>query len=259
MKLWLPILCLAGFTLCLSSEAKILKIAGALKLDSNLNRRGATLYSGIQISPIFYLGLFDEHVRWLGTNVSLVSSPIKEIFRVQTKVAYVRDQPLFVVASDSKNFRHNRPDTWEWTTTLQLRFPNFRKQTYALDLSYAKDIDAHRGDYLEISGRLTLAGLIPTDTGYAFQPQLFASLGFGGSRHNEYQYGSGAVGTDPNNLRIGLYIISTARVDSDFPLVSFYYYRVLGSNNRSGSRVVDMMYRPIRRLLGSVPTAPLPY
>ena len=227
--------CTAGV---LADNENLFKLALGAKTQNVLARRGATLYGSFQITPIIYVGFFDERIQIFGTSLELVEFLKAEILRARTKVASFSDDPFFVTG-DAKGIRNSRDSTFEWTSTLEWFFPDHKRNWGEIDLRYSKDLKAHSGDYVEASARLSLGkffgeGFIPT-----LQPQVFVTVGYGGSQHNQYFYGSNADSPGFNNVEVGLLVLLPGKYDSAYPAVTLSRYEILGAKNRAGTLVSD--------------------
>jgi hypothetical protein len=76
-------------------------------------------------------------------------------------------------------------------TRIELFLPSFDISWVQVDVAYVKELKEHRGDYLAMSARLTLGRWFLEKEKPLVDPQLFATLAVGDSRHNDFGYGSG--------------------------------------------------------------------
>jgi hypothetical protein len=214
-------------------EGKVFSVALGAKLANDVVRRGARLYDGVQASPLLYLGLFDERVQFFLTSLELNDFVVADRIRARTKVSAVSDRP-FLETSGPLTIRNARQTSWEWTSRIETFFPSFQETWGQIDLAYAKDLKAHGGHALELTGRLTLARLKFEKEKPLFQPQAFFTVGWGDERHNEYLYGA-TRGGGINHVAYGLMLLMPSRIDPHFPVVQLYRYDVVGGANRTGS------------------------
>jgi len=215
-------------------EGKLLSVALGAKLSNDVVRRGARLYDGVQAAPLVYVGLWDERVQLFFTSLELNDFIYGDQVRARTKIGAISDRP-FLKTSGPLTARNAREGSWEWTTRLEAFYPSFNETWAQLDLAYAKDVKAHGGHYVELTGRVTLARIQLEKEKPLFQPQAFATVGWGDGRHNHYLYGTAVREGGLNHVAYGFMLLMPSRIDPHFPVVQLYRYDVLGSTNRSGS------------------------
>ncbi len=219
-----------------SYEGKTVSLAVGAKLLTDIVRRGARIYDGVQASPIVYVGLFDDRIQFLVNSLEYADFVYSDIVRLRTKIGSISDRPLLKTAGPL-TIRNSRQSSWEWTTRAEVFFPNYKLYWGQIDLSFSKDIKAHGGHYLELTGRVTLARLYFENDKPKLQPQFFATLGWGDGRHNEYLYGTAGQVAGFNHVAYGLMIVAPARIDPHYAILQLYRYDVLGGANRSGALV----------------------
>ena len=219
----------------LSYDGKFFSLAVGAKLSNDVVRRGARLYDGVQASPALYVGLFDHRIQFFVNSLELTDFVYSDVIRARTKINTVSDRP-FLKTSGPLTARNARESSWEWTSCIEAFLPNLQEYWGQMDLAYSKDIKAHGGHYLELTGRVTLARMFIENEKPMIQPQLFATLGWGDGRHNEYLYGS-ARESGFNHVAYGIMIVSPSRIDPHYPVIQLYRYDVLGDLNQSGTLV----------------------
>jgi hypothetical protein len=217
-------------------DGKLFSLAVGAKAANDVVRRGARLYDGVQASPIVYIGLFDERIQFFLNSLEATDFVFEDVLRLRTKLNLISDRP-FLKTSGPLTARNARPSSIEWTSRLEAFFPSFNTNWLQIDLSYSKDIQAHGGNYIELVGRVTVARLWMENEKAKVQPQLFASLGWGDARHNQYLYGAGSGSAGLNHIAYGIMVAAPARIDPHFPVLQLYRYDVLGQANRNGSLV----------------------
>lgn len=230
-------LVILGFCVQVSAyDGKLLSLSVGGKLSNDLVRRGARYYDGVQVTPVVYLGFFDHRVQFLFNSLEFTDFLYSDTLRGRTKINTVSDRPL-LKTSGPLTVRNSRESSWEWTTRLEFFPTGFLENWGQLDLAYAKDLKAHGGHYLELTGRVTLARLSIEGERPKYQPQLFVTTGWGDSKHNAYQYGASPAKSGLNHVAYGFYLVSPSRIDPHYPVVQLYRYDVIGSENRAGSLV----------------------
>ena len=217
-------------------DGKVFSLALGAKVKSRLEQRGARTYDGVQLQPIVYAGFFDERIQIFGTSLEFLDFLGTRMLRGRTKLSSVSDDPFLKLAGPV-DVRSSRPSTIEWMSRLELFLPSFDSPRVQLDLAYAKELKEHRGDYLELTARLTLARWFLEREKPLVEPQLFATFGFGDSRHNAFWYGAGA-GAGASHVEYGLAVVSPARIDRHFPVFRFYRFDILRSPNIGPGQLV---------------------
>jgi len=206
-------------------DGKLFSLALGGKLGSGVVQRGARTYDGIQASPVIFLGFFDERVQLVGTSLEFQDFIVADIVRGRSKLSFISDDP-FLKTAGAVDIRSSRPTTLEWMTRLELFLPSFATPWVQFDLAYARELKEHRGSYFELTGRATLARLFPEKGKARFEPQLFVTLGFGDTGHNDFWYGAGA-GSGFTHVEYGIAVVAPARIDRHFPVFRFYRYDLL--------------------------------
>ncbi len=236
MKLLVVVAILVAPSLCFGYDGKLFSLAVGAKLSNDLVRRGARLYDGVQAAPILYVGLLDDRIQFLGNSLEYADFFVGDQFRARTKLAQVSDRP-FLKTSGPLTARNARESSFEWTSRIEAFFPSFNTHWFQADLAYSKDIKAHAGHYLELTGRVTLGRFLLENDKPKLQPQVFATLGWGDSKHNGYLYGAGANSSGFNHVAYGFMLVAPARTDPHYAVIQLYRYDVLGQSNRNGSLV----------------------
>ncbi len=207
-------------------EGKVFSLALGVKPATGTVIRGARTYDGIQFSPVIYLGFLDERIQIFGTSLELNDFVWPDKLRARTKIAALSDEP-FIKTDGPPDIRASRPSSIEWTSRLELFLPSFQEAWLQLDLAFAQDVKAHKGSYLELSGRLTLARLWLENKKPLVEPQLFGTIGYGTKAHNSFWYGANTSGV--SHSEVGISVVCPARIDRHFPVFRAYRYDVWGS------------------------------
>jgi len=220
----------AGFFLFCSNlhayDGKLFSLALGAKASTGTVVRGARTYDGLQLSPVFYLGFFDERVQIFGTSLELNDFIWSDKLRARTKIGLLSDKP-FLKFDGPTDIRASRPSSLEWTSRLELFLPSFEQTWFQLDLVFAHELKEHKGNYVELVGKLTLARLWLEKKLPLVEPQLFMAVGYGDKAHNSLWYGRPSGGS--THAEYGFSVVSPARIDRHYPIFRFYRYDVWGN------------------------------
>ena len=208
-----------------------------LKVANLWAQRGATYYNALYVSPIVYIGIFNERLQFFGSSLRYMDFLVDDTLRARLGVEFRDDNPT-IIFREPIGFRNSRETALESSLTLEWFIPNRTRYFAEFDLVAGKGFQGHIGWFGEATLRLTVTRLHTEGEGTLIQPQLFATVGYGDAGYNLYQYGAGAGQAGFNYLSFGLYIISPSRIDSSFPVVELAYHQTLGPR-KNGSLVVD--------------------
>lgn len=215
-----------GGTPASAYDGKVVALALGAKFASGVLLRGARAYDGVQAAPLVYLGLFDERIQIFGTSLEFQSFLMEDKLRARTKIALFSDDP-FLKLDGPVDIRSSRPSSLEWMSRLEWFLPSFKTPRFQLDLAYAHEFKEHKGNYLEATGKLTVARLFPEDGKPLVEPQIFGTIGYGDANHNSFWYAAG-VGSGFTHVEYGLSIVAPARIDRHFPVFRVFRYELLG-------------------------------
>lgn len=211
-------------------------IAAGAKFRSNLQQRGATLYDSWQLTPVIYFGFFENRLQFLLNSLEYADWVYARTLRARGKIASVSDEPAYETGAEAKGLRNSRPSSWEATGTLEF----FVADAGQIDFKMQKDLKSHSGFSAEIMPRVNLPLGGSVENGRRLlQPQIFASLLWGDSRHNDYWYGTGPGHSGLSAWSAGLLITSPARIDPAYPILQLQYYELIGDSIRDGRLVTD--------------------
>ncbi len=208
-------------------DGTLFSLAVGTKLGSGLVVRGARTYEGVQAAPIVYLGFFDERIQIFGTGLEFVDFLVGEQLRARTKISFFGDDPLLKTAGPP-DIQSSRPTVLEWTTRVELFLPSFRNPIVSLDAAYARELKANQGNYAELGAKISVGRFFLEKERPRVEPQLFATLGYGDSRHNAFWYGAGK-GAGFSHVEYGIAVVSPARIDRHFPVFRLFRFDVLGN------------------------------
>lgn len=226
--LLLQIFLIPRFSWADQRELKDFEWTLALRADSVLTDRGATLYRGYQVTPILFLGFFQNRVQIVNASIEYNDFLTKDMIRGRSKIHLVRDDPLYRTHGESRGLRNSRDSTLEWVNALEFFVPDYFDNIFSAKLSYAQDFDEHKGAYLQFRPQLTLASLW-VERGLAWiEPQLFFSIGYGNNRHNQFWYGTTAAGASAiTDISYGISVLSPLKFDRYFATFEWMRYRVV--------------------------------
>ena len=200
------------------------------RFSSVLAKRGVIFYEGFQLDPVLGLFFFDDRVEFLGDSLGFRDYLHKDKIRWRTKVAKISDNPLFPAKRSLRLVSPDRPDSYEWSNGLEFYFPSYSDRYLGqANLTYAKDISKHHGDYLELEMR---AKIFSTSVlGTILEPNLAGSLGWGSAAHNKYFYG--LEKSDWNNLSYGFWVAFPNEADRYYPILQLMRFSTLGDNRNA--------------------------
>ena len=205
-----------------------------LRYSSTLQNRGVIYYDDFQIDPVVGIFFVDDQVEFLGDSLGFKKFIAKDWLRIRSKFTSLTDKPLFPARKSLKEKFYHRKDTYEWSNHLEFFLPGYNDNYWGeIDLTYAKDISAHQGNYFEILSKFKLFTFVVPKIEIKIEPNLFASLGWGDGLHNRYFYGPSAYNSGLNNLSYGLWFAFPDESDRYFPIIQLKHFQTLGINKNA--------------------------
>lgn len=211
-----------------------LQIAAGLQYRSLLYKRGIITYEGYQAVPIYSVNYEDSSFLLAGSSLFYKRAINQNwSFRTRLNIDSTEDNPLYVT-EEKEEERVRRDETSEWDAYFE--YLSERGHYFRFQLS--QDLQAHKGSYIELRGRIALADYLKKGQGQPLiQPALFAAVGGASREHNEYFYGSDSAGL--NNIEYGLLITSPKVIDVFWPTLKITRFEILGEDNRAGNLVQE--------------------
>jgi hypothetical protein len=203
-----------------------------IRYSSILERRGVTLYNDFQVDPVFGIFLLDDKVEIFGDSISYHDFVFEDKIRLRTRLQQISDKPLFPSYASVKDNYPERNDSFEWVVGAEFFLPSYDNDYKAeIDLTYAKDLKEHFGNYLDVLAKVKVYEFNLFN--YRIEPNVFGSVGWGDSAHNQYLYGPSASQDGFNNANYGLWFAFPDEADRYYPILLLSHYSVLGSQNRN--------------------------
>lgn len=201
------------------------------RYSSLLQNRGVIFYKDFQIDPVVGVFFFDDRLEYLGDSIGFRDFIYKDIVRFRTRLASITDKPLFPVHESIKSNLADRQDSYEWVNQVEFFLPGYNENYAAeIDLSYAKDLATHRGQYIEMQSKLKLFEFKISTTKTLIEPNLYFSAGWGDQRHNKYFYGPSADKSELNNMSYGLWLAFPEEADRFYPIIQIKHFKVIGQS-----------------------------
>lgn len=231
----LTVICLKSFPVLANQSPHHQGLLSSLNLgirfSSVFENRGVILYKDFQVDPVLAVFFLDDRVEFLGDSIGYRDFIYQDRVRLRTRLVSLTDQPLFPdYESIRSNFVH-RPDTYEWSNRVEFFLPGYIEKYLAeIDLSWAKDLSVHHGNYVDLQTKIKLFDFRLPFAETKIEPNLFASVGWGDTNHNQYFYGPSANGNGLNNLSYGLWMAFPEEADRFYPIVQIKHFQVLGDH-----------------------------
>ena len=213
------------------------KVALGAQADSLIYKRGIITYEGPQAFPIYAVSLFHPDLILAGSALYYKQKILSEnlFFRTRLNIDSTNDTPLYFTTEEESE-RVRRESTAEFDFFLEYLMPS---ESF-IRFNFSQDLVAHKGQYLELRGRLGLFDIIKNEGERALvQAGVFVAAGFGDQRHNEYFYGQGAAASGFNKVEYGISVVSPKVIDLFWPTFTISRFHLVGDNNKNGSFVQE--------------------
>lgn len=205
-----------------------------VRYSSRLEARGATFYDGFQLDPVIALFFFDDRLEFLGDSIGYRDFVFGRSLRLRSRFARLVDDPLFPRDEAKLGPSNSRPDTVEWIQSLEWFLPAYDESYRSeIDVSFAQDLQAHHGQYLEVKAKAKILDFVlPVGGAIRVEPNAVATLGWGSGAHNDFLYGSGPREGGFNHLAYGIHIAFPDTADRFYPIVKIERTSLLGVQRR---------------------------
>ena len=216
-------------------DKKDFTVAVGGQVSSLLYKRGIITYEGYQAFPIYSISLFNPNLHLIGSSL-FYNVPIngkKFLLRSRIQFDATNDEPLYYT-NEEEDDRIRRDKTNEFDSYLEYSFDD----GHYLRLQYSKDLVEHHGEFFELHGRLALADFYGSGDNSLIQPGIFAAVGYGDSKHNQYLYGEGAGSTGVTSQEYGIYIASPKAIEVFWPTLKMTWFELVG-DARDGAYVEE--------------------
>lgn len=211
------------------NEGLISSLNLGFRFSSVLQNRGVILYRDFQIDPVIAVFFLDDRVEFLGDSIGYRDFLFKDWLRLRTRLVSLSDNALFPDNESISNSSPDRPNTYEWTTTVEFFVPGYNDDYFAeVDFSYSKDLKETYGNYLELQTKMKLFDFREPLGNTLIEPNLFASVGWGDAAHNEYFYGPDVDKNGFNNLAYGLWFAFPEESDRFYPIIQIRRFQTIG-------------------------------
>ena len=205
-----------------------------IRYSSILVNRGLVLYRDFQIDPVIGVFLFDDKLEFLGDSIGYRDFLYGDQIRLRTRLVSITDKPFFPANNAIKETLINRQDSFEWSTQAEFFFPGYNANYFwEIDLIYAKDLVAHNGNYIEIQSKIKLFDFQLPVLNTKIEPNLFSSVGWGDSAHNQYFYGPSIKSSGFNNVSYGFWFAFPEEADRFYPIVQIKHFETIGDYRNS--------------------------
>ena len=213
-------------------ECSFCSIKIGIKAQSQTDSRGVILDRNAQVMPGIAGYFFNNQLEVLPTAISYFHYIDEPNLRFRYRLYQVTDKSVIRLQNKNTDDYVHRPNS----TEAQIRLESFlggNDENYIaeFDLSYAKDISAHWGDYLELLFKFKLETYKLEKYKLTLEPNFYASVGWGTSSHNQYFYGPSASQDNINNYAYGIWLAIPNRADRYYPIVLLKKFGVIGSQN----------------------------
>jgi hypothetical protein len=205
-----------------------------VRYSSLLQNRGIILYKDFQIDPVVGVFFFDDKLEYLGDSIGYRDFIYGDSVRFRTRLVSITDKPLFPAHDSLKNNSTSRQDTFEWANQIEFFFPAYNENyTAEIDISYAKDLSAHKGQYIELQSKTKLLDFRVPSVNILIEPNWYLSAGWGDDLHNRYFYGESANKAEINNFSYGLWLAFPEEADRFYPIIQIKHFEVLGHSKNA--------------------------
>lgn len=195
-------------------------------------KRGIITNKGYLVLPLYSINLFNPDLVLAGSSLYFkqkLSDSQALRFRFQSNAT--GDHPLYYT-TEKEEERIRR----EKTSELSFYYEISSEENSHLRIQYSKDLKAHKGAYVELYTHLSLFDLYTKNSKRLAQLGIFASIGGGDKKHNQYLYGGNFDSFQESNYQIGIAILSPDVIDQFWPTLKITKFGLLGEA-KSGSYV----------------------
>lgn len=200
-----------------------------IRYSSLLQSRGLILYKDFQIDPVVGVFFLNDRIEFLGDSLGYRDFIYGDVLRFRTRLVSISDQPLFPAHASVKIDSPSRPETYELNNQIEFFIPGYNEHYLSeVDISYAKDLKAHHGQYIELQSKIKLFDFKSPYNGPIIEPNLYFSVGWGDNRHNQYVYGPSADQSELNNVSYGIWFNFPEEADRFYPIIQVRHFEVLG-------------------------------
>lgn len=204
------------------------------RYSSVLEKRGLILYNDFQIDPAITIFMFDDRLEFWGDTLSYHDFIYEDKIRLRTRLSSVSDDPLFPAYNSIRESRPNRPTTYEFINSVEMFFPGYNDNyQYELDITWAKDISRHYGNYLNALAKIKLTEFHSSLLNKRVEPNLVLGAGIGDKAHNKFFYGPDDEATGLTNYSYGIWLAFPDDADRFFPIVQLTYFSVTGDHRQA--------------------------
>lgn len=197
---------------------------------SVLENRGVIFYDGIQIDPIVALFFLDDRVEFLGDSIGFRDFVAGKWLRLRTRIVSISDDPLFPKNESKRLTFPNRENTYEWANRAEFFIPGYDDNYLGeISVGHAKDFSSHNGNYLDVQAKLKIYRFRLPLAKTLIEPNLYSSVGWGDSAHNQFFYGPSRSSSGFNNFSYGLWFAFPEEADRFYPIVQIRHFQTLGN------------------------------
>lgn len=215
-------------------KGRLSSINLGIRYSSVLENRGVIFYKDYQIDPVVAVFFLDDKVEFLGDSIGYRDFLVGKWLRYRTRLVSITDDPLFPDKESVKIGFPDRPDTYEWSHSLEFFLPEYNNNYRAeIDLTYSKDLYKTYGNYVELLAKVKLFEFRLPYSGVKIEPNFFSLIGWGDKAHNQYFYGPSADQSGFNNFGYGLWMAFPEESDRFYPIIQLRRFQVLGDNQRA--------------------------
>lgn len=219
--------------------AKKAEVTVGAKYKTNLMERGAIFYKNWQVLPVIYFGFLENRLQVTANKVEYNDFLVDDVIRGRTGFQLFSDD-FFIETGAERTVRNSRNTTIEWVNALEFFLPNYFDNVVTVQLWVAKDFDEHKGIYAKLDFAASIIKFWGDGALALIEPQVFANIGFGDSKHNLYLYGSNVPSESAlTDFEVGLRIVSPIKFDRYFPSFELSYFSILEENLKSGNLLVN--------------------
>lgn len=205
-----------------------------VRYSSLLQNRGIILYRDFQIDPVLGLFFLDDRIEYLGDSIGFRDFIWQDRIRLRSRLVSISDDPLFPSHGSIKNSSPDRPETYEWSNTVEFFIPGYNESYLSeIDLTYAKDIAKTMGNFLELQAKIKLFEFRVPMFSTKIEPNIFSSIGWGDKAHNKFFYGPSSDSSGFNNVAFGIWFALPEEADRFYPIIQIKHFRVLDEYKNS--------------------------